>query len=411
MGYWKNREIEQSDLRFSAPPGYFVCDHCVDDGALAALIHEHATETTCDFCHREADKPIAAGTDIVLERISEALRRYYDIPEAVLYFDSESESGYAGPSPAYMEDLVGEETFPCEAFAEFVKNAFNDYMWVTREPYVLSEREALSFSWRGFAHTVKHEARFLFALTNSTPDPYPDPGAPVREGLAFLDEIGNLVRGFGLVRELDPGVPLDRVRVCDPERQLTGAKDVGAPEADNASQNRMSPAGIPMVYCALDPETAVLETVECPKDADRLVWTAEFHVREPTLIVDLGLLPEVPSFFDVSESVERREKLRFLDEFHEDVSKPIERDERIHIEYVPTQVVTEYLRRSFRTADDVPVFGLQFASSRSAAGHNVVLFLDRDQCVDPGETAPSQPALELANLSTQPAREICRRPN
>lgn len=195
--------------------------------------------------------------------------------------------------------------------------------------------------------------------------------------------------------------------MCDPDKQLTNAKDIGAPDAEDASQNRMSPAGIAMVYCALEPETAVLETLECPKDTDRMVWTGEFHLRDPALIVDLGLLPHVPSFFDLSQPVEQREKLRFLDEFHENVVKPIERDERIHIEYVPTQVVTEYLRRAFRTSDDVPVFGLQFASSLSAAGHNVVLFLDRDHCVDPGAAAPSLPALELASLNTQPASEIC----
>lgn len=80
MGYWKNREIEQSEMRFSAPPGYFVCDQCVDDNALAALIRERATQTTCDFCHREADEPIAADTDIILEHMSDALQRYYDIP-------------------------------------------------------------------------------------------------------------------------------------------------------------------------------------------------------------------------------------------------------------------------------------------------------------------------------------------
>jgi hypothetical protein len=134
MSYWKNRQIEQSDMRFSAPPGYFVCDQCVDDDALAALIRDCATEARCDFCQREEDEPIAADTDIVFERISDALKRYYDIPEAVLYLDSESESGYAGPSPEYMEDLVGEETFRCHAFAEFVTNAFNDYMWVPRDP-------------------------------------------------------------------------------------------------------------------------------------------------------------------------------------------------------------------------------------------------------------------------------------
>jgi RES domain len=82
--------------------------------------------------------------------------------------------------------------------------------------------------------------------------------------------------------------------VRDSEKQMTSAKDIGAPEAEHASQNRMSPAGIRMVYCALEPETAVAEPLDCAEDAGKIVWTAKFYVREPILIVDLGLPPEVP---------------------------------------------------------------------------------------------------------------------
>jgi hypothetical protein len=138
-----------------------------------------------------------------------------------------------------------------------------------------------------------------------------------------------------------------------------------------------------------------------------VVWTGEFHVRAPTRIVDLALAPEIPSFFDLTQSVERREKLRFLHEFRDDVSKPIERDGLVHVNYVPTQVITEYLRRAFQTDDGEPVFGLQFASSRDAAGHNVVLFVDSMHCVDLKEGTTLAPALELRRLSSQPSDEIC----
>ena len=79
----------------------------------------------------------------------------------------------------------------------------------------------------------------------------------------------------------------------------------------------------------------------------------------------------------------------------------------MHINYVPTQVITEYLRRAFQTDDGEPVFGLQFASSRDAAGHNVVMFLDNEHCVDPEENPRIAPALELRKLSSQAADEIC----
>src|SRR4051794_28091600 len=40
--FWKQRQLEQGAYHFSAPPGYAVCDHCVDDDALAAFIRENA---------------------------------------------------------------------------------------------------------------------------------------------------------------------------------------------------------------------------------------------------------------------------------------------------------------------------------------------------------------------------------
>ena len=63
--------------------------------------------------------------------------------------------------------------------------------------------------------------------------------------------------------------------------------------------------------------------------------------------------------------MDRSEKLRFLHEFRDDVTKPIERDGLVHVNHVPTQVITEYLRRAFQTDEEgEPVFGLQFAIAR-----------------------------------------------
>jgi hypothetical protein len=407
MGYWKQRQIEEGELHVSLCSGETVCEQCVGDEALTQFVREHLEANECSFCGRSSEQPIAMDVEGVLRHISLALQRYYSDPLEVLYFDGESDSGFAGPEPDYVEDLIEDDTLGCPEFAEFVHRQFADSTWVKTEPYVLTEREALSFSWEAFSKIVKHETRFLFALSSPPEEEFPDPGAPVRGAMAFLDEIGNLVREFGLVRELDPEATLYRVRVCDADKQLAGAKDIGAPPAVYASQSRMSPAGIPMVYTALGRETALAETLECPEKPGRVVWTGEFHVRAPTRIVDLGLAPEIPSFFDLTQNVDRSEKLRFLHEFRDDVSKPIKRDGLVHVNYVPTQVITEYLRRAFQTDDGEPVFGLQFASSRDAAGHNVVLFLDNEHCVDPEQDPWIVPALELRKLSSQAGEEIC----
>ena len=67
--------------------------------------------------------------------------------------------------------------------------------------------------------------------------------------------------------------------------------------------------------------------------------------------------------------------LIFLREFLLDFSSPIERDDRIHIDYVPTQVVTEYLRDA-KLEGDPPLDGIKYRSSRRKGGICYVLFID-----------------------------------
>ena len=61
--------------------------------------------------------------------------------------------------------------------------------------------------------------------------------------------------------------------------------------------------------------------------------------------------------------------------FLQDFSSPIESDDHIHIDYVPTQVVTEYLRDA--TLDGLPpVEGIKYLSARRKGGICYVLFID-----------------------------------
>ncbi len=63
-----------------------------------------------------------------------------------------------------------------------------------------------------------------------------------------------------------------------------------------------------------------------------------------------------------------------------EISRPIARDDRIHIEYVPTQVVTEYVRNTL-SVEGKPIDGIRYASSRNNSGTAIVLFADQDNLV------------------------------
>jgi hypothetical protein len=113
----------------------------------------------------------------------------------------------------------------------------------------------------------------------------------------------------------------------------------------------------------------------------------EFIIRRDALLLDLTHLPAVPSLFeDIPDTLtyDPRPRILFLWKLSREISRPIARDDRVHIEYLPTQVVTEYLRTSV-TVDGKKVDGIRYRSSRNGVGTAVVLFANRDNVeLEPG---------------------------
>jgi len=398
-----DRQIRQWEQGYSPPRAAFVCDRHVDDYAIEALIHKHASSTSCDFCDRAGSDPFAADASLILDRISGALRRHWTDPEDVLLYDSESDSGFAG-SVYDFEDVLeaeGARPFADDAFQEYVVDAFRESTWTGDDPAVLPESEARRFNWELLTETVKHEARFLFVLLEE-PEDESEPGYPLRLGGAMLRELGDLINRFGLVIDLPEGETLHRIRPHRPDEHPTSAGELGTPPARLTSQSRMCPAGIPMFYGATDQATARAETTTPATEAA----TAATFQTTPARIVDLDRIPAEPSLFDLSEQATAdRPALGFLAGFRYDISRPIDRDDRIHIDYVPTQVVCEYLRHLFRDSDDRPVDGLAWESAQRRGGRNIVLFVRNQLCLDADAADPSgwdEGKLALRIASHQP---------
>ena len=102
------------------------------------------------------------------------------------------------------------------------------------------------------------------------------------------------------------------------------------------------------------------------------VAIAKFEAVRPLRVLDLNALSEVYSeisFFD-SNYREKKNRDEFLKELVGEISRPVlPQDEKS--EYIPTQVVSEYLTNRM----DPPVDGIIFPSSQTGAtGRNLVLF-------------------------------------
>ena len=138
----------------------------------------------------------------------------------------------------------------------------------------------------------------------------------------------------------------------------------------------MSPAGIAMFYGSLDLETAELEVVDSSDTKRKYLTSAVFKNKESLNLIDFTKVPTMNIF---------NEKLRkdyylitFLHDFIKDLSKPIKHDGKVHIEYVPTQILTEFFRY-IHPNHRISIDGIIYPSSKNKKGKAVVLFMNHKE--------------------------------
>jgi hypothetical protein len=396
MGLAKRWQEEMDSRGFREAADRNVCDECVDDEALRDHIRSNAEATRCDYCERESEDPIACDLDTFLYAVADGI--------AVEWRDAEDEMPHEGGGWALPEanrdawevvSNLGVEFAP--GLYEDVVEPFTDRVFAPRYFFDVSPDEALRFGWDGFVEHVSHGARYLF----TTVDP-PNDFAHAREiaPSEMLDEIGKVTASLGIVHALTAG-ELFRARAYprNAAHPPSTANELGTPPVEHATvSNRMSPIGIPMFYGALDEDTAFDETVAAAPGADHDVTVGVFTAQQPLHVVDLNALPDIPSVFE-RDRLDVRWSLIFLHHFADEVRKPINRDDREHLEYVPTQIVTEYFRHVCPTDHGIPVDGILYRSAVRDGGTCVVLFIDNGDCVDPEAAADGARQLVLQRIN------------
>jgi hypothetical protein len=256
------------------------------------------------------------------------------------------------------------------------KGVGND-LWSEAEPYALSPVQQLAFSWERFCKTVKHQRRYFF-LHEEKKRPWPDhdelysPAEILRAIFSFAEHAG----AFGT---MPAGTALFRARQQPKGKQYATPGSLGPPPTVHAIKtNRMSPPGVVMTYAAEDRDTALAETA----DEAGTYAMGEFTNDRELLILDLTRLPDVPSVFaELPDTMgDPRPQLGFLHSISREISRPIARDDRVHVEYVPTQIVTEYVRTAV-TIGKRKVDGIRYNSSRRHAATALVLFADQSNLI------------------------------
>ena len=356
-------------------PEEYVCSSCFADSGLIGFIEANAAALSCSFCESVGETAIAAPIEEVSEHFLECIFREYDLAVNQLGWVG-SEGGYMGLhwDGFDLATEVLELEFPQGNEWALLQALFGEYFdqdWCAENAYGLDDLERPRYSWEYFRKVVMHERRYFFMDNQGDPD---DP--EVLSPAEILQTIFEYARDVGLFHEFPVGSRIVRARKEGDGDTYDTPVQLGPPPYEEAKRaNRMSPAGIPMFYGCDDEETSLLEVAEGPG----YYALGEFETVRPAVLLDLTNIPDVPALFEPVrdfQEVDPRRALRFLRHIAREISRGVKNDDRVHIKYVPTQVVTEFVRARV-TWQGARVDGIRYTSSVNEGHASYVLFADQ----------------------------------
>lgn len=382
MGRAKDRMMQEEEQGWSFTEKR-ICSRCIKEPYLKAFIKTSATdEHPCSFCKRRPSTDL----DDVLEIIGNTVADYYNRAVNEAPYET-AEGGYQGSTYdtwELMSAIVGDISNRDEVI-ETITGAFDDDIWVERNMFSLNGVQKYVASWDDFCNAVKYKTRYFFhvELDDDLNETIPVP--------SMLDWLLDMVQQSGLIRTLPPDRIVYRVRSHKESETCGTWRELGSPPSQCAPSNRMSAAGISVFYGAYEMATAVIEA-SAITPIDRVLTGSAWSCSRPLRVIDLSELPEVPSLFAASR--DERGAVLFLGEFVKSITAPVEHDGREHIDYVPTQILTEYFRSLAKGTDGASLDGIVYPSARRPKGHSIVIFAPHDE-LDPEQARGEGPLLKL----------------
>lgn len=374
MGLVKRWMEEQEDRGFSSVGNKFVCSQCIDEPDIRLYIKTNGDSEACSYCERA--KVSTLHFDKFMEFFMECMNDEYGYP------DNEGvpwEGGWLGDVfDSYdLLDQIG-LSIESECLQQDISDSISDRQWCKKGFYQLDPSEVLLHGWNEFVSVVKHKSRFVFYRVNEQENLRGYEEIPPN---AFLDALCGVISDLNMYETIPAEKQLVRVRIHSRKEVIVKATEIGPPDREYAVYpSRMSPAGIPMFYGAFDKKTAIAETYS-EKEYEQIATVGTFRSTRSLNMVDLTKLPKYPGLFSGHDR-KYRHNVYFINSFLEDFTASVSKDGKEHIDYVPTQVVSEHIRYIHVDNNDNKIDGIIYPSSKNPKEKAVVLFCENSHCVD-----------------------------
>lgn len=373
MGLAKNWAIEQYERGWNYHDS-FICVNCVESSALKTVILNNQHINKCTYCSSEnGTTTFETLMNFLMNRIHE---EYEDPTQHQPWENGEFVFNASFFSPGELMFEVGLE---CHAdLWDDIVSSINQDKWVKRDFFNQTPYLIFKYAWTDFVDLVKYSSRYVFLNHLPSEEDRDLNNYDSINPIKILKIIQDGIIDHNLISCLKPGAKIYRARFHLPSERPQSAKELGTPPQNMSTlSNRMSPAGIPMFYGAINKKTAARETWS-KQIIDHTLTIGEFTPTRSLKMVDLTKIPKNIDYF--SYDYRTRHLIYFLNDFLKDFIKPITRDGREHIEYVPTQVVTEFLKLT-PIANCRPFDGIIYPSHKTGK-KACVIFATNEQCID-----------------------------
>ena len=377
----------------------FVCFWCIGDHVLSDKAQASGSSEYCEYCGK---KGAAKNLGWLADRIDEVVRQHFQLtpgyPEEPHEFFAASEGNWERRGEL-VEFLIPEIVNLDERIARDVtrvlanRQSYEDAKYGEENPYgweaMYEERRPFDLrfrlTWSEFRHKIQSRSRFFCA--------------GVEEMLA--DILGDLtaLETFGrrsVIREINPDDQNHffwRGRSVKSSQEIetilkAPAQELGPPPSKSAKAGRMNAQGISVFYGATEQSTCVSELR--PLVGSSIV-IGRFGLLCTVRLLDLGALAKAyvnPSYFD-PEYADHKARAAFLSHLVSEISRPVLPDDE-PIEYLPTQVLAEYLAQKAEPHFD----GIIFPSSQTGGSNENVVLFNHSSRVEP-YTLPAGSYVEI----------------
>ena len=356
----------------------YVCHDCVSDPFLAEVVRAEGTRVACSYCNTVGEALPLSG---LAQRIHEVLQDHFELtPNQAIYFqymlDKEGLPLWEQPGYPVADVITNITELSQDIVTDVIKLLSDCYGYraikdgeenPSNSDAYYEEREMEDCAWKTFCDQICSHGRFFNTYAE--------------EALTYI--FGDLgmhksFHGKSVIHEISPDSESGYVwrgRTAQSRKELEAilkspAREIGPPPPRLAKGGRMNALGIPVFYGAIEKDTCIAE-LRAPVGSQ--VAVAKFELLRPVRLLNLEALTEIwnigTSHFD-PDYYKLGGRVASLRSLAHEICRPVmPQDEAF--EYLPSQVVVEYLANKL----DTPLDGIIYHSSQTGGeGRNVVLF-------------------------------------